>query len=194
MKKLMKFSLFICCLTLPALLSAAPATKVARQKTESVEKVKVSLPLYASPNKSAKVIDHIVVGQRLVVIYRQKDWLKVGNPENGQVGWVNIKQYQNWKRASARAFVKSVVITLTEKPDKKGKPEIIVYKNGQRLSDKDAQAFYEKMQRRQRIMQKRFNRFQKDMNRFLKDSMDQEADFWQMPFFQPVIVIKPPER
>src|SRR5690348_6470017 len=47
-----------------------------------------TITLYTMPDKNSKVIGTIPAGQALVPIIQQQDWIKVGDPKTGNVGWM----------------------------------------------------------------------------------------------------------
>ena len=51
-----------------------------------------NINLYATPAKSATVVGKIDDGAKMVPIIStpQGDWMKIGDPENGNVGWINL--------------------------------------------------------------------------------------------------------
>jgi len=79
MRKIIQFSLI---LLLIGFVSLAVA------KTEVKPDV---LQVYEKPSVSAKVIDVIHPGSTIIPIFQKNDWVKIGNPMNGQVGWVEKK-------------------------------------------------------------------------------------------------------
>lgn len=46
------------------------------------------IPLQAEPIKGSRVIAKIDLSKGAIPIYRQKNWIKVGDPTNGNVGWI----------------------------------------------------------------------------------------------------------
>ena len=53
-----------------------------------------SIALLEQPNTNAKIVANVPVGQALISIFSQNGWVKVGDPKNGNVGWVNSKTLQ----------------------------------------------------------------------------------------------------
>ncbi|WP_267256415.1 SH3 domain-containing protein [Coxiella endosymbiont of Ornithodoros maritimus] len=45
--------------------------------------------LYEKPQSNAKILKTLSPTVRLILIYHQKDWVKVGDPRNGEIGWLN---------------------------------------------------------------------------------------------------------
>jgi hypothetical protein len=140
------------------------------------------LALHEKADSAAKPVDHIPVAQKLIPIYRQKDWIKLGNPQNGKVGWAKYDRYQQWlhwgkakTKPIIKPFIQSVVITVTEKTDEKGDAQIIAYKNGKRLSDQEAKKLLKQVHQQQHNLQKRFDRLQKNMRHFFKTFWDDDV-------------------
>lgn len=82
---------FIC--TLFTLL-AIPAFAAVAQIITVQEK---SVPVYAEANSDTKPVTTLTKGQKIISIYQQNDWVKIANPDNGNVGWV---KKSDWKSAS----------------------------------------------------------------------------------------------
>ena len=135
----------------------------------SPHKVKIKqaalVTLYAS-QKGKKVTSTLPVNAPLVRIFQQGDWVKVGNPKDGSVGWVNKKQYQQALRAYYQPQIKTLYVSSSD--DKAGKPEInvVAYKNGEKVSDKEAKAMYEKLRAQQKAQDAQWQRFNHRMMQF----------------------------
>jgi hypothetical protein len=56
-----------------------------------------NINLYDQPNTTAKVVGSINESAKLVPIFTNKagDWMKVGDPTNGNVGWVKVSDFNN---------------------------------------------------------------------------------------------------
>src|SRR3990167_9092815 len=72
-------SAFTSCLVSSVIMAATQNTKIV---------------VYQSPKMNTTVIEKLNPGEHLVGIFQQGDWIKVGDPRNGQTGWVNRDQYQ----------------------------------------------------------------------------------------------------
>jgi SH3-like domain-containing protein len=46
------------------------------------------LSLYQNPDSKSNVIASVKEGQAIIPIFNQGDWVKIGDPTNGNVGWV----------------------------------------------------------------------------------------------------------
>ncbi|PHQ80444.1 MAG: hypothetical protein COB66_04760 [Coxiella sp. (in: Bacteria)] len=161
-----------------------------------------TIKLYAAPDFS-KVLATIPVNANLTSIIQKKDWVKVGDRTNGQVGWINTKQYRKAREAYDEPNIQTVYVNATENNEGKPTVNIIAYKNGKKLSDKEAKLFYKKMLKQQRIEQltqrsywrhanQMMRRQQQDMNQLLNDnfSNDDMRPVILMP--GPVIMPKQP--
>lgn len=111
--------------------------------------------VYAKAN-SKKVLFKRPLGYRFVPFFKEKQWLKVGDPQGGQVGWVNLQQVQSMRQRyveARRQYLKhhsqshSVVIFSETRGDGKHQvTKVDAYKNGKRLSNKDAKSLYQSWQ------------------------------------------------
>jgi hypothetical protein len=53
-----------------------------------------SLSLYQNPDSTSNVIGTVKEGQAIIPIFNRGDWIKVGDPTNGNVGWVTKDMLQ----------------------------------------------------------------------------------------------------
>ena len=59
-----------------------------KTKKDKSARVITDITIYAKPDKSSDVVGKLPVTGAIVPIFRQKAWTKIGNPKNGDVGWV----------------------------------------------------------------------------------------------------------
>jgi hypothetical protein len=164
--RLLNYLLFSVCLsgltfsTLGETLTATPTTSK-------------NLKLYLEPNEQSQVLKELQPNTRLISVYQKNDWLKVGNTENGEIGWINLKQYQELLKSIQKeeAIVKSVVITVTDKLAEKGKTEIIAYQNGKKLAEKEAKVLWQQISEQEMHIEKHFMNMQHEMNELFQRSM-----------------------
>lgn len=110
---------------------------------------KYQVNLYQSPDTGANVLQKITPGQKLIPIFHRKDWVKVANPQNGDVGWINLNQYQeaqdNYFQPQIQTFF------LRKEKDEQGKStvNVVAYRDGKKLTGKEAKELYEQMSKQQ---------------------------------------------
>lgn len=152
-----------------------------------------SITVYSEPANNAKVIEQVTQSNKLVPIYANGTWLKVGDSTNGQIGWVNSQQYQQLQTAQNNASTTQVVFVESNHSTGAPNSNIIAYKNGQRLSDAEAKALYAQMTQQQMAMNKQLAAYQAAMNHLLQQDMqafnNTFATMSNMPVIQPVIVV-----
>ena len=182
-------------------------TVVGFAATKSVKPVKQTKPaqpikqqaagqikLYAAPNQK-RLIRELPITVHLVSIYRQGDWVKVGDPRNGQVGWVNIKQYRQAKARYYRPNIQTFYVQMNR--DNQGKPtwNIVAYRNGKPLPPKEAKKLYQKLRQQSQQSWRNRPRFTLNINRMIdQDIINSQRLFdaaWSnFPMVtQPVIII-----
>ncbi len=152
-----------------ASLAANPATQ---WNNKAANKTMTKIWLYATPNSKAKVINKIAANARLIPIWQKGEWVKVGNPHNGKVAWVNREQMfkarNNWNRPD----IQTIYIQTTS--NKNGKPTInvIAYRNGKAVTKKEAQRLYKQLRKEQKWEWSNSRR----MSRWMDNAADQ--DLW----------------
>lgn len=180
------------------LLAAVCGMVVAKDKPAAVTSSasQAVVKLYAKPDLNANVIKNVQPNARIVTIFRQKDWIKVGDPQDGRVGWINTAQYREALRVWYQPDIQTVYVRSDDNSDGKPQVTVIAYQNGEQLSDEAAQALYQKMQKNQQVQWQMMQRFNDRMDRLfwrqahLMDDMlpslpvpivviNQSADSWQ---------------
>lgn len=148
-----------------------------------------SVTLYESASTTAKPVGMIDLSQGVIPIYQPKDstWVKVADPTNGNVGWIESK-----------ALDQSGTTSFTFKQQVSGdstKPytyQVFEFGNSKKLSDKETQQSLLKMQQDQRNMQESVGKAIKSMVNELYKVYDSQ---WQMmqdsrfPIIMPVVVV-----
>jgi len=158
--------------------------------------------VHAAPKSNAEIIQKVSPSHRLVPIIRQGEWIKVGDASDGKVGWINRNQYKKAMKAFYRPNIQTVFIRAER--DVNGKPtiNIIAYKNGKKLSKKEADVIYKRI-RKERIRESRYmNRMFWSMHRTMDQEMHDMDQFmapWDNMGFgpeiiQPVIVVNPQQK
>lgn len=90
--------------------------------------------LYMQPDVQSRLIAKLNPSTRLVPIYEQKNWLKVGDPSNGEVGWLNKDQYMQALQDAMKAHTQTFVFKADDQAG--GAPKILAYHNGHPLDEK----------------------------------------------------------
>lgn len=198
MKYLYLLSFGSAALIATAVVSAAP--ELPKTQQIPMNKTKVAQPqdqvvIYAAPEKN-RILRRVPANTRLVPIFQKGDWVKVGNPRNGQVGWINRQQYRQAMKVFYRPDVQTVYIQYDH--NKNGKPTInvVAYQNGKKLTQQEAQQIYNQMQRRDAMQQRSMQRFVRRMNWWANSALLGANNHWgNAPWWGgPVIVIREPSQ
>lgn len=175
--------------------------KAAMAPPTSAKQVIPLIKLYAEPKAGARVLTQFNPQQRLIPIFRQKGWIKVGDPKDGKVGWLNRQEYREALTQWYKPNVQSYFVQTEQSADGKPTVKVIAYSNGKKLSDSDAQKLYQRMQKQSQREWQAMNRFNRSMEHLfarerammLDEGFGCPADFAIMPpFVQPIIVIHEP--
>lgn len=180
---------------------ATMAKSQAKSQPAAVQANHAKVNLYAKPMASAKVVATYKPNHAFVPIFRKGEWLKVGMPKDGTVGWINMKQYR--KAYNAWYQPKMQTVFIRSEQDKDGKPvvNVVAYSNGKKLDEKQARALYKRMQKEQRAEMHSMQQFNHQMNHFFErqDAMFEHdfpgfrhSDFIPPVMMRPVIVVTQP--
>lgn len=106
-----------------------------------------NIVLYQNPDQKSTIVTQLSPNNRIIPFYRENDWIKVGLPTNGMVGWVHLPEYIQARENFYRSNWQSVYIQV----DNQGK--ITAYKNGKPLSDEEVKKLAQIQQQNQPQMQ-----------------------------------------
>lgn len=116
--------------------------------------------LYDQPNANAKIVSKIDLAAGVIPIFTPQpgDWMKVGDPNNGNTGWVKTADVKNVKG--------SVSFSQQIYSDASG-PGIQVFQfgNPKQLSAEEQQKFMKDMESRQQAMRQTMQHEIEEMNR-----------------------------
>lgn len=136
--------------------------------------------VYSQPDTKSKMVTKVKPFQHLIPIFHQNGWVKIGDPKNGQTGWINLKQYHQAQNVSSQPKIERVTINVTDHPAKSSKTEIVAYRNGKKLTDKEAKKLYHRLTAEQEEMNQQMDKmFQHTMHQMQKmhHMMDRQFDF-----------------
>lgn len=105
-----------------------------------------SITFYDQPDVKAKNTQLTTIPANLLSIKDMSNgWLKVADRSTGSVGYMQQKTFQDLTAKNVTDNDGMQVFMATYKNNSNGLPKITIYKNGQRLSDEQAQQVYQKM-------------------------------------------------
>src|SRR6185312_9955517 len=142
-----------------------------------------NVSLYDQPKSDAKVIGTIDPSTGIVPIFTPKegDWIKVGNPKNGDVGWIKSSDLVQ-AGASSGSFSFSQKIVGTDKG-----PQSYVFQFGvpAPLTKEQTDALYKRIEAQQEAIQK-------SVQQIIQDTFSHyNAADWNFPIIMPVVVMPP---
>lgn len=147
--------------------------------------------LYEQPKTEAKVVGKIDLSAGVIPIFTPKgDWIKVADPQNGNVGWI--------KSTDLNAGTGNSTVTFTQRIINNGKGpssyQVIEFgQPGKKLTDKEAQEMTKRIElQRQTIQQsaqKVINDMVNEMNRFYQQHWNLMNNFGSLPVIMPIVII-----
>lgn len=126
------------------LLAVVSTTGVAAEVTKATQ-----VKLYKTPHLNADILAKIKPDKRLVLIIQKGKWIKVGDPTDGTVGWINEKQYDRAVQNFYRPNVQTIFIRSDRDSSGQSKVDVVVYRNGEKLSGTEATTYYEQVKAQQ---------------------------------------------
>ncbi|AAO91516.1 SH3 domain-containing protein [Coxiella burnetii] len=189
---LVSFSIFFC------ILSGSITYATTQQSQQSSPQVN----LYEKPQSNAKILQKLSPAERLIPIYRQKGWIKVGDPRNGEVGWVNRDQYHEALQKYYQPDIQTVFIRAEHNEKGKRTIDVVAYKNGKKLTDKEAQQLYEQIKNQQAKESRYMRHVFWDMDKLMAQQMRAFSRWMDNPWngnlsdfdptvVQPLIILSP---
>lgn len=198
MRKPITFLICILCMFASTAALATSPEPVQDKNNPQIAKDHVVL-LYNSPEKSA-ASKKLPPNLRLIPIYRQGNWVKVGDPRNGDTGWIDIVQYEKARYNYYRPNIQTLFVRL-DNNNKNGKRtlNVVAYRNGKPISKEEAMKLYQQLQKDQ---QNQFEKMQK-LSLSMQSMMDQDflnaehffdASLFSPSWMGPVILIQTPDK
>ncbi len=151
--------------------------------------------LYDQPKADAKILDTLDSEKGIVPIFTgdKGQWMKVGDPKNGNVGWIKISDLAD--KSGSLSTSLSVTQHIVKTPSGPKTYQQIELATPKPMSDTESQALIKQMQTREQEMQKNMQKmmsdFYKDMNSLYQSN---PAVFTQtaFPVVMPIIVVPQP--
>jgi hypothetical protein len=153
-----------------------------------------TLNIYEKPEVNAKVITTMKSGEQLMPIFytEKRDWVKVANPQNGDVGWAKVSELKGpliITKVNGNQMRQQVIVDK----DKDKQPRtysIIQYSGTEELKPEEAQKVMKEAEERNKAMEKSMQRMRKQMQKSMLEMFGNlDESFYTFPIIQPMIVI-----
>lgn len=135
--------------------------------------------LYAQPNAKSKMVGSINLQKGVIPIYEKKDWMEIGDPNNGNVGWVKIADFKAESQKSG-IFITQRFIDTSKGPKAY---EIFNYGSPQQLSANQTQTIMKQMELRHQMIEKNMRQTMQDLAKNFNQG------FVSFPVIMPVVVV-----
>lgn len=135
----------------------------------------VTINIYEKPESDSKILTKMKSGEQLMPIFytEKKDWVKVANPKNGDVGWAKVSELKGPVIITKINGTETRQQIITGEGDKK-QPQIynfIQYSGTQNLSTEDVKKMVKNMEEQNRKMEKSMHKMQEQMQREMLDML-----------------------
>ena len=155
-----------------------------------------NINLYDQPKNDAKVVGTIESTNTMVPIFSDKtgNWMKVGDPKNGNVGWIRVSDVTNAKSDNNVSGFSMTEQTI----DTKNGPttyRTIQFGNGTPANPESAQAIIQKIQSQQSLIQQQTQKAYNDLYHDMAVLYQTNPNVFNspgLPMFMPVIIVPQP--
>ena len=151
-----------------------------------------ALHLYEKPDKGAKIIATLESGAQLMPIFytKQGDWVKVANPQNGDVGWAQVSELKGPMVITQVNGTETRQQIIVEKDEQPQVYSIIQYSGPQKLQPAEAKKLIQNMEKRNKEVQESMQKMQEQMQKVMSDMFKGfDKSFYTFPVIQPIIVV-----
>jgi hypothetical protein len=152
-----------------------------------------AINIYDNPTVDAKVIA-IANKQLMPIIFTQKrDWVKVANPLNGDVGWAKVDELKGpivTVKTNGSTTHQQIIVEQEDKGDHPEVYSIIQYSGSHKMKPEEAQKMVKDMEERSKAMGKSMRKMREQMQKnMMKLFKEFDEDFYTFPVIQPIIVV-----
>jgi hypothetical protein len=153
-----------------------------------------TINLYEQPKTDAKIVEALDASSGITPIYTPKnsDWIKVGDPKNGNVGWIKLTDLNDKSDSIATEFTVTQHTIDTSKGPKTY--QMVQFGVPAPASKEATQAMIKEMQLRQAAIQKSVQSVMQNIFTSMNNLYQWNnniIDQSHAPIFMPVIVLPP---
>ncbi len=140
-----------------------------------------SIPVYDTPDNKTSPTTTMTKGQKLISVYEQNDWLKVANPDNGNIGWV---KKNDWKAAAKNVISIEQVgngysITSQNSDGSMNSSYRVIQTSGDKTNSEEMNTFFNDLQKQQQNMQQHFEKIRQDMMKNMEVIDERMKKLWK---------------
>lgn len=172
-------------------------TAIFSLSTTTISMAKI-INLYDQPKTDAKVIGTLdsTVGMVPIFTPKESDWMKVGDPKNGDVGWIKTADLADNNGSLSTAM--SVTQKTVNSSNGPKTYQVVKLGTPKTMSPEEKQALLLKIQTQQREMeqaaQKMLGEFYQNMNKIYQENPDLLNNITSgFPVFVPVMLVPAPQ-
>ena len=157
-----------------------------------------TLDIYEKPKDKAKVIAAMESGEQVMPIFytEKKDWVKVANPKNGDVGWAKVSELKGpivVTSIHGTETHQQIIADKDSKSDKDKQPQVysVIQTSGsQDLKFGDAQKIVKEVEKHTKKMEDSMQQMQKEMQQTISEMFKGfDKGFDTFSITHPIIVV-----
>lgn len=145
------------------------------------------ISLYDQPKADAKIVGNIDLAVGFIPIYTPKkgEWIKIGDPKNGNVGWIKANELTNGNSTQASfTFTQSYINDNNKSPMTY---RIVQFGEPSKPSSDQTQYMMKQLQIQKQSLQKSIQNMMRDMDQLFYD--DWHFMPGNFPFLMPVVIM-----
>jgi uncharacterized protein YgiM (DUF1202 family) len=154
----------------------------------SADTKNTNLNIYEKPDANAKIIASVKRDEQLMPFFytEKKDWVKIGNPKNGDVGWVKIAEFEQQPIVINKINATGTEQLIVDEKNRGRYPQIFVQYGSQKdLKEKD-------IQKAVRDIEKRNKTERENIQKDIQDLLSKFDSLFNG--IQPIIIIPSDEK
>jgi hypothetical protein len=150
------------------------------------------LDIYEKPEDGAKVMTTIKEGERVIPIFytEKKDWVKVANPKNGDVGWAKANALQGpvvVTNISDSTVQQQIVVGKEKEPRVYS---VVQYSGPREMKPEEAKKMIKEYEERQQAVHASMQRMQEEMQQIMQNMFkDFDDAMFNFPVIRPALVL-----
>ncbi|CAL7963182.1 conserved exported hypothetical protein [Gammaproteobacteria bacterium] len=153
-----------------------------------------TLNIYDKPEANSKVIATMKSGEQLMPIFytEKRDWVKVANPQNGDVGWAKVSELKGPMIITKvnGAQIHQQVIVDKDKGKQPQTYSIIQYSGTEELKPEEAKKVIKEVEERNKAMEKSMQKMREQIQKSMLEMFGNlDKNFYTFPIIQPIIVV-----
>ncbi len=151
-----------------------------------INSVSYALNVYEQADDKTKIVFTAKPGEQLIPIFTKENWLKVANPQDGEVGWVRLSDLK-------KSFKPNDQQNLTDKNEQPKLYRVIEYSGPEKLKPEQLEQMLAQMQKRQEQMNRYMQIMMQNMFQNFQAMQSLDPLAWHQEMLNGPVMVVPEE-